>query len=160
MRSGADEELTMTDPHTMADPDRIRVEIERTQDTLRNDVNALTEKVSPSRIAERRVQAARGVMTTVKERIMGTGSDAASSVRDTVGSAASGVGSAASNAGDAISSAPRAARRSTQGNPLAAGVIAFGAGWLVSSLLPATTKEREVASTVRDRAGEQMRPVA
>src|SRR2546423_1724124 len=112
----------------MTDPDRIRYEIERTQDNLRNDVNLLTEKVSPGRIAERRVRAARGAMFTVKEKIMGTGSDAGSSVRDTVGSAASGVGAAASNAGDAFASAPRAARRSTQGNPLAAGVIAFGAG--------------------------------
>jgi hypothetical protein len=35
--------------------------------------------------------------------------------------------------------------RQTQGNPLAAGLIAFGVGWLVSSLLPATQKEQELA---------------
>jgi hypothetical protein len=35
--------------------------------------------------------------------------------------------------------------RQTQGNPLAAGLIAFGVGWLVSSLLPATRKEQQLA---------------
>jgi gas vesicle protein len=35
--------------------------------------------------------------------------------------------------------------RQTQGNPLAAGLIAFGVGWLVSSLLPASQKEQELA---------------
>jgi hypothetical protein len=35
--------------------------------------------------------------------------------------------------------------RQTQGNPMAAGLIAFGVGWLVSSLLPATERERQLA---------------
>jgi hypothetical protein len=155
----------------MSHPDQIRHDIERTQDTLRGDVNALTEKVSPARIAERRVQAARGAMGSVKEKIMGSAADTGSSVRDTVGSAVSGVGdvassaaggvsSAASSAGDALAAAPRAARQGTAGNPLAAGVIAFGAGWLVSSLLPASTKERQLASAVQDKAGEHLQPAA
>ena len=46
---------------------------------------------------------------------------------------------------DTASSTAHAARRGAEGNPLAAGVIAFGLGWLVSSLLPASQKEREVA---------------
>jgi hypothetical protein len=33
-------------------------------------------------------------------------------------------------------------RRQTQGNPIAAGLIAFGAGMLVASLLPATDLEK------------------
>ena len=46
------------------------------------------------------------------------------------------------------------ARQKTQGNPLAAGVIAFGAGWLLSSLLPASEKEKQVAAAVKDKASE------
>src|SRR6266498_1162840 len=158
----------------MTDPDKIRQDIERTQDSLRDDVNALTEKVSPARVAERRVRAARGAVTNAKEKIMGTASDAGSSVRDTVSSAVSGVGdaassvadgvgSAASSAGDALATAPDAARQRTAGNPLAAGVIAFGAGWLLSSLLPVARQlqqaTRELAENLREPAQQAVESV-
>jgi hypothetical protein len=51
----------------------------------------------------------------------GTISSKASAARDT-------LASTASSAADVASSAPNMARRRTQGNPLAAGLIAFGAG--------------------------------
>ena len=41
------------------DPDQIRREIERTQAHLTSDVDALTEKVTPSRIVARRVDRAK-----------------------------------------------------------------------------------------------------
>ena len=52
---------------------------------------------------------------------------------------------AASRAAGAVQQAPDTIVRQTQGNPLAAGLIAFGVGWLVSSLLPATEKEQQLA---------------
>ena len=131
------------------DPDQIRSEIDQTQRELSADVDALTEKVSPPRIMERRVRRTRMAMTNVKDRIMGSTSDA----YQTAGSATSGVGESvgakvsaardtvagtASSAVDTVRSAPETARRGTQGNPLAAGLIAFGAGWLLSALLPAS----------------------
>src|SRR5215216_2042293 len=57
-----------------------------------------------------------------------------------------------SSVGDAASGAPSQVRAKAQGNPLAAGVIAFGVGWLVSSLLPATAKEREAAEQLKQAA--------
>ena len=153
------------------DPDQIRSEIDQTQRELSADVDALTEKISPQRIVERRVRRTRSAMTNVKDRIMGSTSDA----YQTAGSATSGVGDSvgarvsaardtvagtASSAVDTVRSAPDTARRSTQGNPLAAGLIAFGAGWLISSLLPATEPEQQVATQVKDFAAEQGRPVA
>ena len=39
-----------------------------------------------------------------------------------------------SSVGQAASAAPQRVREQTQGNPLAAGLIAFGAGWLLASL--------------------------
>jgi cell division septum initiation protein DivIVA len=51
-------------------------------------------------------------------------------------------------------------RRRATGNPLAAGLIAFGAGWLLSSLLPASEPEQQVATQVRDFATDKGRPVA
>jgi hypothetical protein len=57
------------------------------------------------------------------------------------------VTSAASSVADAASSAPDMARRQTRGNPLAAGLIALGVGWLASSLLPLTEAANEIRTT-------------
>jgi hypothetical protein len=164
------------------DPDQIRSEIDQTQRELSADVDALTEKLSPPRIVERRVQRTREAMTNVKDKIMGSTSDTyqtagsatsgvgesvsarASSARDTAASAASSArdtaAGAASSAVDTVRSTPDAIRRRTTGNPLAAGLIAFGAGMLLSSLLPASEPEQQVATQVKDFATEQGRPVA
>ena len=58
------------------DPDQIRSEIDQTQREMSADVDALTEKLSPSRIVERRVRRTRTAMTNMKDRIMGSTSDA------------------------------------------------------------------------------------
>ena len=153
------------------DPDQIRREIDQTQRELSADVDALTEKISPPRIAGRQVQRTRMAMTNMKEKIMGNTSDpyqtagsASSSVGETVSAKASAArdtaAGTASSAADAARSAPDMVRRQTKGNPLAAGLIAFGAGWLLSSLLPATVPEQQVATQVKDFATEQGRPVA
>jgi hypothetical protein len=152
------------------DPDQIRSEIDQTQRELSADVDALTDKLSPQRIVERRVRRSRTAMTNMKDRLMGSTSDG----YQTAGSTASGVGESAgakvsaardtvagtaSSAVDTVRSAPDTARRTTQGNPLAAGLIAFGAGWLLSALLPASEPEQQVASQVKDFAVEQGRPM-
>ena len=54
-----------------SDPDQIRRDIERTQSMLSTDVDALTDKVSPSRIAQRRVDRVRGTANRWKDRVMG-----------------------------------------------------------------------------------------
>ena len=134
-------------------------------------MDALTEKISPPRIVERRVRRTRVAMTNVKDRIMGSTSDA----YQTAGSATSGMGErvsarasaardtaadVASSAADTVRSAPDTVRRRATGNPIAAGLVAFGAGWLLSSLLPASEPEQQVATQVKDFAAEQGRPVA
>jgi hypothetical protein len=164
------------------DPDQIRSEIDQTQRELSADVDALTEKISPPRIVERRVQRTREAMTNVKDKIMGSTSDAyqsagsassgvgesvsarASSARDTAAGVASSArdtaSDVASSAVDTVRSAPETVRRRATGNPLAAGLIAFGAGLLLSSLIPASEPEQQVATQVKDFATEQGRPVA
>jgi hypothetical protein len=72
--------------------------------------------------------------------------------------AAQGVGDRATaavhRAGDAAQGTVASARQRTEGNPLAAGLIAFGVGWLVSSLLPASEPETRAARRVADTATE------
>jgi uncharacterized protein YegP (UPF0339 family) len=60
------------------------------------------------------------------------------------------VSDKASDARDAVRQAPATMKRKAQGNPLAAGAIAFGLGMLVSSLIPSSEKEREAVSTLQD----------
>jgi gas vesicle protein len=54
--------------------------------------------------------------------------------------------------GDTVSNAPNAVARKAQGSPIAAGLIAFGAGLLVSSLLPPSKTEQQAAEKVKDTA--------
>lgn len=135
-------------------PDEIRRDIERTRRELSSDVDALTEKVSPTKVMERRVERARGAVTTVKEKVMGSASDTTSAAGNGLATAQDKVSAAASTVADTASSAPQLARQKAQGNPMAAGVIAFGAGWLIASLLPATEKEQRAATAVKDKASE------
>ena len=141
---------------TSSDPEVIRQQIEDTRRELSYDVDALNEKVNPARVVDRRMTAAKGRMSAVKEKVMGSAqhtsaqtsgmaSNVAGSVQGTASSAADSVQQAASSAAGAVQQAPDAIVRQTQGNPLAAGLIAFGVGWLVSSLLPATQKEQQLA---------------
>lgn len=122
-------------------PDEIRRDIEDTRGRLSNDVNALTETVSPSNVARRQADKVAGVATSVKDRVMGTADDLRATGSD-----------AASTVADAPGAAADKARSKTQGNPLAAGLIALGAGWLVGSMLPASEKEKQAASALKDKA--------
>jgi cell division septum initiation protein DivIVA len=141
-------------------PDQIRGNIEQTQKNLSADVDALAGKIRPSRIVERRVEQTRSAMTSVKDRIMGSAAETTSTVSGTATSAKGTLAAKASSAADVASSAPEQARQRTRGNPLAAGLVAFGAGWLLSSLLPATEPEQQAAAQVKDLAMEKGRPVA
>ncbi|MGY1681959.1 DUF3618 domain-containing protein [Geodermatophilus sp. SYSU D01176] len=158
---------------TSNDPDAIRRQIEQTQRELSYDVDALNEKVNPSRVMDRRVSAAKGRFTRAKERVMGSAHDtrsttqyraqnAAGTVQDKAQGAAESVQGAAQQAAHAVQQAPDTIVRQAQGNPLAAGLIAFGVGWLVSSLLPASEKERQLAeqaeSAVREHKDTLLQP--
>jgi cell division septum initiation protein DivIVA len=149
---------------TSNDPEQLRREIEGTQRELSVDVDALTEKVTPGRIVERRIDRARRSIDKVKGQVMGTVSNGPVAASDKIGSTASSVvkdaSSIASSAGDTAGQVPEVIRRGADGNPLAAGMIAFGAGWLVASLLPASKTERKVAGQATDLVHEQAQPVA
>jgi Protein of unknown function (DUF3618) len=145
-------------------PDQIRDSIEQTQRELSTDVNALTGKLSPKRVAQRRTQRARTAMSSMKDRVMGTAAQTSSAASGTASSAVSSardtLSSATSAAASTAGSLPDAARRGAQGNPVAAGLIVFGASWLISSLLPASEPEQQAAAKAKDFAMEKGRPVA
>jgi hypothetical protein len=47
----------------------------------------------------------------------------------------------------------------TQGNPIAAGMIAFGVGLLTASLIPATELERRAGQRIKDNADAMLEPI-
>jgi uncharacterized protein DUF3618 len=149
----------------MTSPEQIHEEIDHTRASLSRDVDRLGDKVLPGKIVGRRVDRVKNSAASMRARIMGSSNEngrtngtrapmtsAASSTRDAVSSAASSVGDAAANA-------PQAVRRQTQGNPLAAGLIAFGVGWLLSSLAPPSGPEAHLAHRVEETAGDLAQPL-
>jgi uncharacterized protein YjbJ (UPF0337 family) len=130
-------------------PDEIRANIERTRGDLSGDVDALADKVRPSSIAHRQVGKVRGALGSVRERVMGAASDVTDRASST-----------ASDLGESVAGAPRAVVDKAEGHPIAVGLIAFGVGLLVSSLIPASTKERELAGTIKDTVQPQLADAA
>jgi Protein of unknown function (DUF3618) len=151
---------------TSNDPDEIRADIERTRAALSDDVDDLAESVKPRNVAGRQVGKVKDAASNLKDRVMGsddddysgsavgTVSDKASSAKDAVADRAYAakdvVSEKASEAGEAVRRAPTTLKRRAQGNPLAAGLIAFGLGMLVSSLIPSTEKERDAVSQLQE----------
>jgi hypothetical protein len=119
------------------DPEVLRSQIETTRRELGADVDALADKVTPGKIMHRQTDKVRGAFSSVKDRVMGSASDAG----DSLGGVADDASGLAHNAVDRA-----------KGNPLAVGLIAFGIGWLASSLIPASTVEKQVAANVKDAA--------
>src|SRR3954466_2077909 len=99
---------------TTSDPDVIRRQIEDTRRELSYDVDALNEKVNPARVVDRRVTAAKGRMTNLKEKGMGSAHDTPSSAHGVASNAAGSVQGAASSAADSVSNAASTAAGAIQ----------------------------------------------
>jgi uncharacterized protein DUF3618 len=145
-------------------------DIEATRASLSRDIDELTEKVSPARVVDRRKQAAKGRLGEMRDKVMGAAPDldaVRSHLPGTGGSGGPGVGERASGVASSVSGSVSGSASSTvdtlgakaQGNPLAAGLVAFGAGMLISALLPASQKETEIASKAVEAAKEHGQPV-
>lgn len=140
---------------TSNDPDQIRADIERTRAELSYNVDSLTDTANPKHIADRQVDKVKGAVLGVRDKIMGSPDDPyddgrLGDARATAQGKLSAAGDAVGAVGDAVSGAPGLAKQKTRGNPLAAGLIAFGAGLLVSSLIPSTQKEQQAISGLQE----------
>jgi gas vesicle protein len=127
-------------------------DIEATRSNLTRDIDELTDKVSPARVMDRRKQAAKGRIGSVRDKVMGSAAAASGKVSGTTSNA---TGSVSDTATDALSGI----ESRTQGNPLAAGLVAFGAGLLISALIPASEKETLAAQRLTEVAKEQGQPL-
>ena len=130
----------------------LRHDIERIRDDLDETLDALGERVSPRRIAQRRKDAVRARVTRARTAVMGsaqqTRSVAAGQARQTKES----VQETAGQGVEKVREAPEMIQQQTQGNPVAAGLVAFGAGMLLATLFPPTKAEQRAASALQQRA--------
>lgn len=129
-------------------PDAIRADIEETRRRLGSNVDAVADKVTPSHIVQRQTDKVKDAVFGVKDKVMGAADSMTDKVQAGTGSASDGI----SHAGSAVGEAPQKLTAKAQGNPIAAGLIAFGAGLLAASLLPATDKERVAADNIKTAA--------
>jgi gas vesicle protein len=146
-------------------------DIEATRANLSRDIDELTDKVNPARVVDRRKEAAKSRVGSVRDKLLGAAPDP-SSVKESVLGRVPGVGGSSSGPGlgdrasgvagsvtDSASGAVDTLGSKAQGNPLAAGLVAFGAGMLISALIPASDKETQVASHAVDVAKEHGQPL-
>ena len=127
--------------------EELRQDIEESRSNLTRDLDAIGDRVSPRRMVERRVGRVRRWGRQAKERMFGTVEDVGASASDTAHSVA-----------DAARSAPQAARRTTQGNPMLTGALAFGAGFLLAVLFAPSETEEELVEKAADHMGG-MQPI-
>jgi cell division septum initiation protein DivIVA len=129
--------------------DELRREVAARRADISRDLDAIGDKVSPGRAIERRTESAKRRWHGMREAVMGSAEDTAASTAGAIG-----------HVGDRMAEAPEMAKQRVQGNPLAAGMIAFGAGLLVASLLPPSRREQEMTRMAEgglQRAAEQVR---
>jgi hypothetical protein len=129
----------------------LRQDIERIRDDLDETLDALGERVSPRQIARRRKDAARARVTRVRTAVMGSAQETGSAAAGKARHARDTVQESASEAADKVREAPEMIQQQAQGNPLAAGLVVFGAGMFLAKLFPPTEAEQQAASAVQDR---------
>lgn len=115
--------------------DELTREIDATRGRMDRTIDTIGERAGPGRLRERM----RGAVGNTRDTLMGAAGDA----RDEAGGAA----------GDAM----QAVRTRSQGSPLAAGLVAFGAGLLAGSVMPESRTENRLASEVQKKAQAPVR---
>jgi Protein of unknown function (DUF3618) len=129
----------------------VKAEIEDTRQDMSETIDAIADRTSPRRIIDRRRRRMANGWRTVRERVMGRAQSAGGTASDHARNLS---GSARDTAGSVIDTArgvPSTVSEQTQGNPIAAGLMAFGAGLLIASLVPPSEPEQQLAGTLKDQ---------
>ncbi len=126
-------------------PEELNTEIAGTREALATNMDALQDRVSPQAIMDRRKAAVRSRVEHVRSRVMGSPDHSTRFAVDESGDGASAL---------------QTAQDKVEGSPLAAGMMAFFAGILVSAALPATHAEGKLSRKAIDAAKEHGQPVA
>jgi hypothetical protein len=146
------------------EPDQLKAQIDEQRAEISGTIDQIENRVNPSHVLARRQDRVRRRLTNWKDSVFGNhepdypaprgypfADDRGSGNGHGVGQR---VGGIASSASDTVQHAPTAMRRQTRGNPMAAGAIALGAGWLIGSLLPQSRTEQRVVRRVEPQLSD------
>ena len=141
----------------------MRQDIDMTRREMAVTIDEIADRASPRRVMDRRRQRVADRWYSMRTAVMGEPDDhgdrrggMAGGVREMGGSAQDARQRAQDqlgNVADQAREAPQAMARRTRGNPMAAGLVAFGGGLLAASVLPASQAERRAAAGLSRQAG-------
>jgi gas vesicle protein len=158
--------------------DELREDIDYRRDRIGDTVDQIGNRVNPRHVAARTSYRMRTRLIDMKDRIMGNdqpdypwqsrygtasgtyGYERGESAMDRVSNMADRATDRISEVGDTISEVPGMVRQQTRGNPMAAGLIAFGAGVLMAGALPPTQTEQQAlhrAEPALDQVREEVK---
>lgn len=134
--------------------EQLRREIEATRNGLGDTLEAIGDRVSPSRVVQRRKNRVTGALRDARDRVMGVGADTRHAIADgthsVTASVKNGVADTAESAVESVRDMPHMATAQTQGSPITAGAIAFGVGFIAAAVFPSTRAEQTMASSIAE----------
>jgi hypothetical protein len=125
-------------------------------------LEAIGDRLSPPRMVERRKAAVGQTFRNAKERVMGSPSyqEPGQSLTSRAGDAVSSAGDTLQSAAQKVQHAPEALADQARGNPIAAGIVAFGAGLLMATAFPKSSTEQRLVGEAQpqlQRAAEELK---
>jgi len=138
---------------------QLRNEAADRRDAIARDVELVTDRVAPGRIAERQKAKFGQSVGNARNRVFGSPepsqtrfTEALSDSSDSSSSESPSLSEKASGALENVKeTTPDSVGEFTEGNPLAAGLIGLGVGLLAATLIPSTREEQQIADKTQDR---------
>ncbi len=132
--------------------EELRREIERTRGEMSENLEAIGDRVSPGRIVERRKNRMVNFIGDSRDRVFGRVDDVRSGASDRAEGARERAQDAMGTARETMRDAPERVASGAAANPLIAGGVAFGLGFLAAVVFPGTQKEAEAVQRVSEAA--------
>ena len=130
----------------------VRADIEDTRREMSDTIDAIADRTSPRRMVERRRRAMAEGWRSMRYRVMGGAESATGAAGERARGISASARDTAGSVADTARQVPDTVITQTQGNPMAVGLVAFGAGLLAATLIPPSEPEQRLAGTLRDQA--------
>jgi hypothetical protein len=135
----------------------LKQEAGRQRDRMSSTLDAIGDRISPERMIEHRKAAVGERWQRMRTAVMGSPDHEErgylGSAKESFTSSARSAVETARSAAEHVQHAPDAVADQTRGNPMAAGLVAFGLGMLVATVLPKLQTEQHVV----EEAAPQLR---
>jgi hypothetical protein len=124
------------------DTEALRRDIDQSRAHLGETLDAIGDRVSPRRALHRRTDRMRWRMQSMRESVMGRAEHMGDDTSEKMMSMRQGAEERGEHVMETVRAAPEAVKHRTEGSPLAAGLIAFGAGLVAAAVFPASRAEQ------------------